>query len=303
MMKTKILLAAAGAALIAPAANAQFQTQQGGFLGQVLGSIFGGNQQASEETLEQDWNQGGRPFAQRRANLEARIDAAVRDGSLDRYEADRMRREYDDIVELEEQYARNGGLAPDERRELRTRYRALVQRVGGPGQGQGYGQDGYQGGQWQPIYTRNAAFEQGIATGLRDGRLSQADAARLRADWRVLTNLEASYQRGGLDAREQADLQARFNAIDVRLGGALGGGGGGYGGGYGVAQWRQLETRLAAAERAGRVNRIEGMHMRAQLGDLVRLDAAYAMGGYSNDERTYLARRYQEIDQMLGYRR
>ena len=302
-MRTKILLAAAGAAMLAPAANAQTQTQQGGFLGQILGSIFGGNQQASEETLEQDWNQGGRPFAQRRANLEARIDAALRNGTLNRYEADQMRREYDDIVRLEAQYSADGRISPEQRRDLRQRYRALVQRVGGPGQG--YGQGQYQD-QWQPAYPRNAEFEQRINEGLRNRTLSQADAARLRADWRVLVNLESTYSRNGLDAREQADLQARFADIDRRLGGALGSGGygGGYGGQYGgAASWRQLESRLSDAERAGRISRMEAMHVRAQIGDLERLEAAYATTGYRNDARAYLSQRYQQLDQMLGYRR
>ncbi len=305
-MKTRILLAAAGAAMLAPAANAQTQSQQGGFLGQILGSVFG-NQQASDATLEQDWNRGGRPFADRRANLEARIDAAVRNGSLNRYEADQMRREYDDIVRLEAQYAANGSYSPQQRQELRARYRALVQRVGGQGYGQpNYGQPGY--GQYQPVAGRNAEFEARVNEAVRDRRLSLADAARLRADWRVLTNLEASYGRNGLDSREQADLQARFDLIDRRLGGALGGSSGGqyggqYGGYTGAASWRELETRLSDAERAGRVSRIEVSHVRAQIGDLQRLDAAYAANGYRNDERTYLAQRYQQIEQLLGYRR
>ena len=33
------------------------------------------------------------------------------------------------------------------------------------------------------------------------------------------------------------------------------------------------------------------------------LDAAYAAGGYSADERGYLTQRYRELDQMLGYNR
>ena len=55
-----ILGAAAGAVLLSTTAMAQEQRQQqGNILEQLLGSVFGTNQQASEQTLETDWNQGG----------------------------------------------------------------------------------------------------------------------------------------------------------------------------------------------------------------------------------------------------
>ena len=111
----------------------------------------------------------------------------------------------------------------------------------------------------------------------------------------VIAQLEASYQRGGFDAREQADLWSRFNAIDSRLGGSLGHDGN-------SARWSQLESRLAASERSGRISRNDAVQIRAQLSDLMRLDTAYASGGYSADERTYLTRRYGELEQVLGNR-
>ncbi|MBN8843333.1 MAG: hypothetical protein ACT6QT_15475 [Sphingopyxis sp.] len=290
-----ILGAAAGAVLLSTTAMAQEQRQQqGNILEQLLGSVFGTNQQASEQTLETDWNQGRRPFAQRRAALEQRIDTAVRDGSLDRREADQMRREYEEIVRLEAQYSANGNMSQQQRSDLRMRYRALNQRIGGQNNGQPIDQGGYQdNGRWQMLSTRNADFEQRISTGLRNRSLTQAEARRLRSDWRSLAQLEANYRRGGFDAREQADLWSRFNAIDSRLGGSFGHDGN-------SARWSQLETRLATSERNGRISRNDAVQVRAQLSDLVRLDAAYAMGGYNADERTYLTRRYGELDQMLG---
>ncbi|PZN94544.1 MAG: hypothetical protein DCF31_09250 [Alphaproteobacteria bacterium] len=291
------------------AAAAQVQNQQGDIFSQLLGSIFGNNQQASEQTLESDWNQGQRPFEQRRGRLEERIDTAVRDGSMSRTEADRVRREYDDIVRLEGQYAANGSVSPQQRTELRTRYRALTQRVRSQGAGQGFGQGagpglgqgGYQNdGRWQPLSTRNAEFEQRIAAGLQNRSLSQADATRLRADWRALAQVETGYMRNGIDAREQADLSSRYNAIDNRLGGSIGSG---YGNDRNTARWRQMETRLATAERNGSINRNDAVQMRAQLSDLARLDTAYAAGGYSADERSYLTRRYGELDAAMGNNR
>ena len=290
-----ILGAAAGAVLLSTTAMAQEQRQQqGNILEQLLGSVFGTNQQASEQTLETDWNQGRRPFAQRRAALDQRIDTAVRDGSLDRREADQMRREYEEIVRLEAQYSANGNMSQQQRSDLRMRYRALNQRIGGQNNGQPIDQGGYQDeGQWQMLSTRNADFELRIATGLRNRSLTQAEARRLRSDWRSLAQLEANYQRGGFDAREQADLWSRLNAIDSRLGGGFGNDGN-------IARWSQLESRLATSERNGRISRNDAVQIRAQLSDLMRLDTAYAPGGYNADERTYLTRRYGELDQMLS---
>lgn len=296
-MKTPVLIAAAGGALLLSAA-AIAQTpgqQQSDVLSQMLGAMFGTSQQASEQTLESDWNQGRQPFAQRRATLDARIDTSVRDGSLSRYEADQIRREYDDIVRLEAQYSADGSVSPQQRSDLRARYRALTQRVGG----QGYAQAGYQeDGRWQPLASRYGAFDQQVNAGVRNRSLSQSDAARLRADWRTLAQIEAGYQRGGIDAREQADLWARYNAIDGRLGGGYG-----FGSDRNPVRWSQLETRLAVAERNGSISRNEVALVRSQLGDLARLDAVYAVGGYSADQRAYLTQRYGELDSMLGYNR
>jgi hypothetical protein len=299
-MKTSTIIAAAGSALLLSAtASAQVQgQQQGDVFSQLLGALFGSNQQASEQTLESDWNQGRRPFEQRREALDARIDAAVRDGSLSRGEADQMRREYDDIVRLEAQYSADGNVSQQQRSDLRMRYRALTQRVSGQGGYQGNNQGGYQAsGSWQPLAMRSGEFEQRIAAGLRNRTLSQADATRLRSDWRNLAQVEASYQRNGIDSREQADLRARYNIIDSRLGGSFGGG---FGNDRNTARWSQMETRVLAAERNGSLDRNVAVQVRAQLSDLARLNTAYSAGGYTADERSYLMRRYNELDAMLG---
>lgn len=295
MKRIFVLGAATGALLLSTTALAQEQRQQqGNILEQLLGSVFGTNEQASEQTLETDWNQGRRPFAQRRAALEQRIDSAVRDGSLGRREADQLRREYEEIVQLEAQYSANGNMSQQQRSDLRMRYRALNQRIGGQNNGQPIDQGGYQDeGQWQMLSTRNADFELRIATGLRNRSLTQAEARRLRSDWRSLAQLEANYRRGGFDAREQADLWSRLNAIDSRLGGGFGNDGN-------IARWSQLESRLATSERNGRISRNDAVQIRAQLSDLMRLDNVYASGGYNADERTYLMRRYGELDRMVS---
>lgn len=300
--------AAAVTLLMATVTSAQQQYQapnqapQGNFLEQLFGNVFGNNQ-AAEQTLESDWNQGRRPFEQRREQLEARIDAAVRDGALSRNEADQMRREYEDIVRLEAQYSANGPMQPQERSDLRSRYRALSQRVGYQNQnnGQYAGQSGYQSDdRWQPLAQQNGMFEQRLSEAVRNRRISQAGATRLRIDWRELGQLEQRYQYNGIDAREDADLRARYAQIDRNMGGMLASG---FGNDRNTQRWAQMETRLAAAQRAGRMNAAQSAHMRAQLGDLQRLDAAYARIGYSAEQRSYLMRRYGELDASIGFYR
>ena len=77
----------------------------------------------------------------------------------------------------------------------------------------------------------------------------------------------------------------------------------GFGSDRNPARWSQLETRLVTAERNGRISRNEAGMVRSQLGDLARLDAVYATGGYNTDQRSYLTKRWAEIDAMLGYNR
>lgn len=298
-MTTNLRFAALAGALLAASATAQ--AQQGDILGQLLGSLFGNNQQATEQTLDNDWNQGRRPFAQRRDQFNTRVDTAVQNRTLDRDEAEDMHREYDDIVRLEAQYSADGSVSQQQRSDLRTRFRGLMQhaneRAGGQagyqGGNQGYGSDN---GRWQPLSMRSAEFEQRIAAALRNRSLSQAGATRLRADWRALAQVEAGYQRGGIDSREQADLEARYAAIDARMGGSTAVG-------NGTARWGQMEIRLAAAERNGSISRNEATMVRAQLSDLVRLDAAYAARGMSAEQRSYLTRRQGEIEAAMGSRR
>lgn len=315
-MKSRFYTTAAAAALILAtgvAAQLPLQQPRGNFLEQLFGNVFGNNQ-AAEQSLESDWNQGRRPFEQRREQLDARIDAGVRDGALSRTEADAMRLEYEDIVRLEAQYSADGPMLPQERNDLRDRYRALSQRVGyqnndqnnGQNNGQYGGQYGGQGnnqtdGRWQPLARQSGMFEQRLSEEVRNRTMSQAEATRLRMDWRSLGQLEARYQYNGLDAREEADLLARYDVINNRLGGGLSGG---FGNDRNTQRWSQLETRLVAAQRAGRLNMAQAARVRVQMGDLQRLDTAYARTGYSAEQRSYLSRCYSDLDMAISaYRR
>jgi len=65
---------------------------------------------------------------QRQANIEHRIDMGVRNGSLTRPEAARLRGEFRDLNRLEARY-RVGGLSMRERADLDRRFDALSAQV------------------------------------------------------------------------------------------------------------------------------------------------------------------------------
>lgn len=68
------------------------------------------------------------PIAQRKYNLDRRIDVGFRNGQLSRREATRLRYELDRLVRLEYRYQR-GGLTWRERQELDRRYDQLSRQV------------------------------------------------------------------------------------------------------------------------------------------------------------------------------
>lgn len=66
---------------------------------------------------------------QRQRNLDARIDQGVRNGSLTRNEAYRLRAEFRGLVNLEARYRRSNGLSMWERNDLNRRFNALSSRI------------------------------------------------------------------------------------------------------------------------------------------------------------------------------
>jgi len=238
------------------------QTQQeapGDVFGALLGALFGVQTADQDQALDSEWGRGRRPLYQRRADLDARIDAGVRDGSISRYEADRLRDDYDALVQLETRYAADGRMTTTERRELRDRYRALSQRVGDERQDDdtSYG--------WQPLADQRAAFSARVDVAVRDRRLTRTEGTRLRADFDALVRLESDYRRDGLSAREQQDLATRLADLDRRVGDVIDDGGYGY-----DPRAADIEARITAGERNGSISRTEASRLRDELRDLVR---------------------------------
>lgn len=233
--------------------------QPGDVFGALLGALFGvQTADQGDRVLDEDWSRGRRPLYQQRADLDARINAGVRDGSISRYEADRLRADYDALVQLETRYAADGRMTTTERAELRDRYRALSQRVGDERRDDdmGYG--------WRPLADQRGAFFARVDLAVRDRRLNRTEGARLRADFDALVRLESDYRRDGLSAREQQDLTDRLADLDRRIGDVSGGG-------YGYdPRAAEIEARITAGERSGQISRSEAARLRDELRDLTR---------------------------------
>lgn len=73
-------------------------------------------------------DRGWQNINQRQRALDARIDAGLRDRSLSRTEAYRLRAEFQQIARLEQDYRRNG-LSQTERRDLDRRFDRLSYRI------------------------------------------------------------------------------------------------------------------------------------------------------------------------------
>lgn len=84
-------------------------------------------------------------------SIEGRIEQGIRDGSLTRNEANRLRNRAQDLRQLEWRYGRDGRISNSEARELDRRYaelnrRLFVERRDNDTRGYGWNDRGYGGG-------------------------------------------------------------------------------------------------------------------------------------------------------------
>jgi hypothetical protein len=73
-----------------------------------------------------------------------------------------------------------------------------------------------QGG-WMNINQRQADLDRRIDRGLRRGDLTRAEAQNLRREFRQIARLEQRYRADGLNMRERADLDRRFDQLAARI--------------------------------------------------------------------------------------
>ena len=236
------------------------QPSQGGqVLEAILGALFGNGQ----TSLDSEWSRGRRPLYNQRAQFETRVDAGVRDGSLSRRQAERLRADYADLVALETRFAADGRFTTAERTELNDRYRDLTRRLDSDDYDN---DDDYD--RWERLADQTAAFDARVAAALRAREISRTESTRLRADFQALVRLEAQYERDGLSQREREDLETRYADLNRRVGDDYVPGNGG--GGYGDPHAMQIEARIAAGLRDGSITRADAARYRAELSELSR---------------------------------
>jgi hypothetical protein len=293
-IKTFTALAAGAVVLsMAPLAQAQTPYGQSGsqqstgqeVFGQILQNLFGGQTTGS---IDSEWSRGRRALGAQQTTFNTRLDAQVRSGSLSSWSADRIRTDYDALVQLEARYGQDGRFTTQERQDLTTRYNALTSAL----ENGGYGDDI---GGYQSAADGRADFEARLDAAVRGRTLTRTNATRLRSDYAAIVSAEAGFQRDGLSVRERQDIEARLDAIDARVPGGSSGNGG----------WQQTpRDRLTAIERAlYTLPRGQQDAIRVQFEDLTRLEAAYSRTRPSSDDTAYLERRIGELEVQARIRR
>ena len=124
--------------------QSQEPTQGGEVLQAILGALFGQGQ----TTIDSEWSRGRRPLYDQRAAFETRLDAGVRDRTLTRRQAERLRADYAELVEMETRYASDRRFTTAERSDLTNRYNNLTRRLDNLEDDENDG-GGY--GRWEPL--------------------------------------------------------------------------------------------------------------------------------------------------------
>lgn len=298
-LATSALLLSSGAALAQTPYNStqsqsqQQPSQQQEAIGAILGALFGDRLGVSTG-VDAQWAAGRRPLNTQRNQFYSRIDADVRSGTLSSYAGDRLKTDYDALVQLETRYSSDGRFTATERNDLNDRYSRLTQAVADGG----YGNDGGSGNGYASVSGGRVEFEARVDAAVRARRLTRTEGTRLKSDYQALIQVESGYLRdGSLSARERDDLERRLDALDARVGDVQSGGG-----------YQDNRTRLSAIERAAStggsgIGRPEAADILVEVGDLVRLEAAYSRTSPSSDDRAYLDRRIGELEVRARIRR
>ena len=293
--------AAAGALMLAAAPMAVAQTpyssspqqqqpsQQQDAFGAILGALFGDRLGVST-SLESEWSRGRRPLSNQSSQFQARLDADVRAGRLSSSEANRLRYDYDDLVQLEARYTADGRVTTQERADLVAQYREFSQRVEAGGSDYSSGRT--------TVADGRADFEARVDAAVRNRRLTRTEGTRLKTDYADLIRVESGYLRDGrLTSQERDDLDSRLDALDARVGDGPSGGG---------STVIDNRTRLLNVDRAlssSGLSSTAQAQIRVELGDLTRLEAAYSRIQPSSDDRTYLERRISDLETRARVRR
>ena len=286
-MKKHIVYAAAAAmGLVAGQAAAQSTSNQRSSqeaIGAIFGALFG-DQVGVTSSLESQWAAGRTPLSNQRAQFESRVDGEVSAGNLNQATGVRLKSDYYELVQLETRYGADRRFTSSERSELADRYGELTQVLAD----RGYA-DNATTTTATEVADGRAEFETRVDSAVSQRRISRAQGRRLKTDYGTLVQVEDAYMRDGvLSGTERADLDARLDALDVRLGDT----------GYAAAPL----TPRARLDAIGRALQSSGLSSAAraqfqvEYEDLSRLESAYSRLSVSTDEQAYLERRLTELE-------
>jgi polyhydroxyalkanoate synthesis regulator phasin len=160
---------------------------------------------------------------------------------------------------------------------------------------------------WQNINQRQAQLDQRIDQGVRTGQLTRNEAARLRAEFRGIADLEIRYRRSapGLTVAERRDLDRRFDALSRKIR-AERHDGQGAGNWWNINQRQaQLDRRIDQGVRSGQLTRAEAVRLRAEFRGIVALEARYRQSrpGLTVAERADLDRRFDVLARKIRWER
>jgi hypothetical protein len=193
----------------------------------------------------------------------------------------RLKADYTALVEMEARYGSDRSFSTAERNELSTRYNELLQVLAD----HRYSDSATSRAE---VSEGQAEFNRRVDAQVTARKLTRTAGTRLKADYAALVQVETGYMRDGtLSEVERDDLDARLDALDVRVGDVA----------YSV-----LVTAKSRLEAIARVLPTSGLTAaaRTQLlvehGDLVRLDSAYARLTATAEERAYLEQRLANLE-------
>ena len=288
LLATAAFLAAASPAAAQNTTQNDQQSRQQDRINSIFGALFG-DRTGSSGSLESQWASGRTPLANQRTQFDSRIDSDVRLGALDQRTAARLKTDYAELVQLELRYGADRRFTMQERSELAERYNALTQVL----TNQTYGDE-------DDLQSPNVAegqseFMARVDASIAARRLTRVAGNRLKADYRILAQTEASYLRDGmLDERERDDLDARLDALDERVGDTA----------YNNSTLtpRARLSAIATAISSANMSATAQAQLRVEHGDLSYLEAAYARLTMTADDRKYMESRLSDLERRLQIR-
>lgn len=288
MKKSLILAAAAAVTFTAGPAYAQASTSQRNPIADIFGALFG-DRLGVTDSIEAQWAAGQTPLANQRAQFESRVDSEVSTGGLSQATAARLKADYYELVQLEARYGADRRFTTAERTTLADRYGDLTQVLAD----RAYADAGTVS--TADVAEGRAQFDSRVNAAVSARRISRTQGTRLKSDYAAVAQVEAGYLRDGLLSQaERADLDARLDALDVRLGDTS----------YAAAPLAP-RARLEAISRAlssTNLSRTARAQLQVEYEDLSRLEAAYARLNESADEQAYLDSRLAQLEARAGVR-